>query len=69
MQEAYALIIRQLRRGRDRCVFGEGETPIYVNVDMRDGSLLNTWIDALQVCFRACLFVKNCLIINNLDEG
>lgn len=50
MQEAYALIISQLRRGRDRCVLGEGETPMYVNVDMRDGSLLNTWIDALQVC-------------------
>ncbi|VIO87744.1 ER degradation-enhancing alpha-mannosidase-like, putative [Brugia malayi] len=52
-QEAYALIISQLRRGRDRCVLGEGETPMYVNVDMRDGSLLNTWIDALQASFAA----------------
>ncbi|VDN22843.1 unnamed protein product [Gongylonema pulchrum] len=43
----------QLRRGRDRCVLGEGETPIYVNIDMRDGSLINTWIDALQASFAA----------------
>lgn len=28
---------------------GEGEPPIYVNVDSRDGSTANTWIDALQV--------------------
>lgn len=39
----------QMRRGRDSCVVGTGEPPIYVNVDMRDGSIVNTWIDALQV--------------------
>uniref|UniRef100_A0A914ZPD6 alpha-1,2-Mannosidase n=3 Tax=Parascaris univalens TaxID=6257 RepID=A0A914ZPD6_PARUN len=52
-REAYAQIIGQMRRGRDSCVFGEGEPPIYVNVDMRDGSMLNTWIDALQASFAA----------------
>ncbi|VDM45751.1 unnamed protein product [Toxocara canis] len=52
-REAYAQILGQMRRGRESCVFGEGEPPIYVNVDMRDGSMLNTWIDALQASFAA----------------
>ncbi|CAJ0571525.1 unnamed protein product, partial [Mesorhabditis spiculigera] len=48
--EAYKIILENLRRGRISCR-GEGEPPIYVNVDARDGSTLNTWIDALQASF------------------
>lgn len=52
-QEIYTQIMIQMRRGRDDCVLGTGEPPIYVNVDMRDGSIVNTWIDALQASFAA----------------
>lgn len=38
-----------LRRGRKSCYSGSGDPPFYANVDMRDGSILNTWVDALQV--------------------
>ncbi|CAJ0931536.1 unnamed protein product, partial [Mesorhabditis belari] len=48
--EAYAIILENLRRGRVFCR-GEGEPPLYVNVDARDGSTANTWIDALQASF------------------
>ncbi|VDD92224.1 unnamed protein product [Enterobius vermicularis] len=51
--EIYTQIMMQMRRGRDSCVVGTGEPPIYVNVDMRDGSIVNTWIDALQASFAA----------------
>ncbi|MFH4975886.1 hypothetical protein AB6A40_002595 [Gnathostoma spinigerum] len=51
--EAYAKINAQMRRGREHCVLGDGEPPIYVNVDMRDGTTINTWIDALQASFAA----------------
>ena len=29
--------------------FGTGDAPMYLNVDMRDGSVVNTWVDSLQV--------------------
>uniref|UniRef100_A0A0N5AVG2 alpha-1,2-Mannosidase n=1 Tax=Syphacia muris TaxID=451379 RepID=A0A0N5AVG2_9BILA len=63
-QEIYTQIIKQMRRGRDNCVFGTGEPPVYVNVDMRDGSIVNTWIDALQASF-AALQVLN----GDIDEA
>lgn len=63
-QEAYARITEQMRRGRDRCLLGDGEPPIYVNVDMRDGSMVNTWIDALQASFAAVQVLNG-----NVDEA
>uniref|UniRef100_A0A0M3K2W4 alpha-1,2-Mannosidase n=1 Tax=Anisakis simplex TaxID=6269 RepID=A0A0M3K2W4_ANISI len=63
-KEAYSQIMGQMRRGRENCVFGEGEPPLYVNVDMRDGSMLNTWIDALQASFAAVQVLNG-----DLDEA
>lgn len=28
---------------------GDGDPPNYLNVDIKDGHVLNTWLDALQV--------------------
>lgn len=47
--DSFARIITYMRRGRTSCAEMEGEPPIYVNVDARDGSTVNTWIDSLQV--------------------
>ncbi|KAL7075165.1 hypothetical protein ACQ4LE_006156 [Meloidogyne hapla] len=44
-------IREQMRRGRPKCRFGDGNPPLYPNVDMRDGSIINTWLDALQASF------------------
>jgi mannosidase alpha-like ER degradation enhancer 1 len=38
-----------MRRGRAQCNAGHGDPPLYVNVHMRDGTTVNTWIDSLQV--------------------
>ncbi|GMR45506.1 hypothetical protein PMAYCL1PPCAC_15701, partial [Pristionchus mayeri] len=52
--EAYAAIQSNMRRGRVSCTgTTRGEHPIYVNVDARDGSTANSWIDALQAAFPA----------------
>lgn len=52
--EAYAAIQSNMRRGRVACTGpARGEHPIYVNVDSRDGSTANSWIDALQAAFPA----------------
>ncbi|GMS91606.1 hypothetical protein PENTCL1PPCAC_13781, partial [Pristionchus entomophagus] len=52
--EAYAAIQSHMRRGRVACTgTTRGEHPIYVNVDARDGSTANSWIDALQAAFPA----------------
>ncbi|KIH64113.1 glycosyl hydrolase family 47 [Ancylostoma duodenale] len=48
--EAYDAILANMRRGRILCNSQDGEPPLFVNVDSRDGSTANTWIDALQVC-------------------
>ncbi|KAI3421157.1 ER degradation-enhancing alpha-mannosidase-like protein 1 [Globodera pallida] len=40
-----------MRRGRPKCRFGDGEPPNYLNVDIKDGTVLNTWLDALQASF------------------
>lgn len=36
---------------RDRCGNGEGENPIYVNVDMTTGTISNSWIDSLSAAW------------------
>ncbi|XP_036122365.1 ER degradation-enhancing alpha-mannosidase-like protein 1 isoform X1 [Molossus molossus] len=48
---AYRSIQNYLRRGREACNEGEGDPPLYVNVDMFSGRLVNTWIDSLQAFF------------------
>lgn len=44
---------------REACNEGEGDPPLYVNVNMFSGQLMNTWIDSLQAFFpglQACCF-------------
>lgn len=36
---------------REACNEGEGDPPLYVNVNMYTGQLMNTWIDSLQAFF------------------
>ncbi|XP_074055148.1 ER degradation-enhancing alpha-mannosidase-like protein 1 [Macrotis lagotis] len=48
---AYRSIQSYLRRGREACNEGEGDPPLYVNVNMFSGQLMNTWIDSLQAFF------------------
>ncbi|XP_054832204.1 ER degradation-enhancing alpha-mannosidase-like protein 1 isoform X2 [Eublepharis macularius] len=48
---AYRSIQNYLRRGREACNEGEGDPPLYVNVNMFSGQLMNTWIDSLQAFF------------------
>lgn len=55
-------ILKTMRRGRSvpprqhnstvfryRCARGLGEHPMFVNVDARDGTTANYWVDSLQV--------------------
>ncbi|EMP34407.1 ER degradation-enhancing alpha-mannosidase-like 1 [Chelonia mydas] len=49
--DAYRSIQNYLRRGREACNEGEGDPPLYVNVNMFSGQLMNTWIDSLQAFF------------------
>ncbi|XP_048873424.1 ER degradation-enhancing alpha-mannosidase-like protein 1 isoform X2 [Brienomyrus brachyistius] len=48
---AYDSIQNHLRRGREACNEGEGDPPLYVNVNMFSGQIMNTWIDSLQAFF------------------
>lgn len=48
---AYQSIQNYLRRGREFCNEGHGDPPLYVNVNMLDGHMMNTWIDSLQAFF------------------
>lgn len=36
---------------REACNEGEGDPPLYVNVNMMSGEIMNTWIDSLQAFF------------------
>lgn len=36
---------------RESCNEGEGDPPLYVNVNMFSGEIMNTWIDSLQAFF------------------
>ncbi|KAM3878574.1 ER degradation-enhancing alpha-mannosidase-like protein 1 [Diretmus argenteus] len=50
-QAAYDSIQSHLRRGRESCNEGHGDPPLYVNVNMFSGQIMNTWIDSLQAFF------------------
>jgi len=63
--EMYQRVRENLRRGRPKCRFGSvGEPPFYANVDMRDGTVVNTWVDALQASFSAVQ-----VLAGDLDEA
>ncbi|KFD52313.1 hypothetical protein M513_06876, partial [Trichuris suis] len=47
----YESIKNYLRKGRYSCNSGSGNHPLYVNVDLSDGSFQNSWIDSLQASF------------------
>lgn len=49
--ETYHTIKRYMRKGRPHCNYGYGGHPLYVNVNMLDGSTLTLWIDSLQAAF------------------
>lgn len=51
--QSYALIKQYMRKGRPSCNEGCGEHPVYVNVNMQDGSTSvdSLWIDSLQASF------------------
>ena len=38
---------------REKCNSGNGYHPIYVNVNMNDGSIVNNWIDSLSAAWPA----------------
>ena len=38
---------------RPQCNYGSGNIPLYVNVNMKTGETVNTWIDALQAAWSA----------------
>lgn len=38
---------------RKLCNSGSGDVPIYVNVNMENGKMLNTWVDSLSASFAA----------------
>ncbi|XP_018418050.1 PREDICTED: ER degradation-enhancing alpha-mannosidase-like protein 1 [Nanorana parkeri] len=56
--EAYKSIQSHLRRGREACNEGEGDPPLYVNVNMFNGQIMNTWIDSLQAFFPGLQVLK-----------
>ncbi|VDO62313.1 unnamed protein product [Heligmosomoides polygyrus] len=62
--EAYDAILANMRRGRTLCNSEDGEPPLFVNVDARDGSTANTWIDSLQASFAGLL-----VLAGHLDEA
>lgn len=48
--QAYETIQEKLRRGRPHCRYGTtDDPPFFVNVDFRDASIANTWVDSLMV--------------------
>ncbi|KAK3930490.1 ER degradation-enhancing alpha-mannosidase-like protein 1 [Frankliniella fusca] len=49
--DSYDSIKQYMRRGRPHCNKGEGDHPLYVNVDMQSGDVHTSWIDSLQAAF------------------
>ncbi|CAO4374308.1 unnamed protein product [Caenorhabditis nigoni] len=62
--ESFQQIVTYMRRGRNVCADTNGDSPIYVNVDARDGSTSNTWIDSLQASFAGVL-----VLAGQVDEA
>ena len=44
-------LVHNLRKGREYCNDGVGPHPLYVNVDLTNGDIANSWIDSLQAAF------------------
>ncbi|CAI5447982.1 unnamed protein product [Caenorhabditis angaria] len=61
--ESFVKILNYMRRGRTKCQ-DSGDPPIFVNVDSRDGSTSNTWIDSLQASFSGVL-----VLAGEIDEA
>ncbi|XP_078483513.1 ER degradation-enhancing alpha-mannosidase-like protein 1 [Ciona intestinalis] len=62
--EALQSIKEHLRRGRKHCNSGSGDPPIYVNVDLSNGMMINTWVDSLQA------FLPGLLVLNgDIEEA
>ncbi|XP_029630405.1 ER degradation-enhancing alpha-mannosidase-like protein 1 [Salmo trutta] len=57
-QASYESIQNHLRMGRESCNEGEGDPPLYVNVNMFNGQIMNTWIDSLQAFFPGLLVLN-----------
>jgi mannosidase alpha-like ER degradation enhancer 1 len=50
--QAYQTIQEKLRRGRPHCRYGSsGDPPFFINADVRDDSIANTWADSLMASF------------------
>lgn len=52
-KEMYDSIKFHMRRGRLKCNKGDGNPPIYVNVNMKTGETVNHWVDSLQAAWTA----------------
>ncbi|KAK0400273.1 hypothetical protein QR680_003433 [Steinernema hermaphroditum] len=53
--DAQDQIWTHMRKGRTQCRSGDGQPPIYVNVDMRDGKVLDGMLDE-AICFHALYY-------------
>ncbi|XP_038062230.1 ER degradation-enhancing alpha-mannosidase-like protein 1 [Patiria miniata] len=62
--EIYSSVKKHMRKGREFCTSGEGPVPIYVNVNMKDGRTINSWMDALQAAFAGVQ-----VLAGDLDEA
>ncbi|XP_071490428.1 ER degradation-enhancing alpha-mannosidase-like protein 1 [Diadema antillarum] len=62
--ELYSSVKKYMRKGRESCRSGIGDSPLYVNVNMNNGRMLNNWIDALQAAFSGVQ-----VLAGDLDEA
>lgn len=54
---------------REACNEGEGDPPLYVNVNMFSGQLMNTWIDSLQAFFPGLqVFHNSVCLVKSLES-
>lgn len=62
--EAFDSVKEWIRRGRAHCNYGTGDPPVYVNVDVTNGAMINTWVDSLQA------FLPGLLVLNgDIEEA
>lgn len=62
--ESYESIKFYMRRGRKHCNHGSGFPPIYVNVNMLNGEVINNWIDSLQAAWPSVQ-----VLVGDLEEA